>query len=276
MRGAVFANDERIYFAAEALKKLGMKIDCANDYSRGQNLLVKNPQNYDFVLLPVRGTEDGTILQSAGTSLFIGDFLKGLSEGTPVFTGRRTEYLRQLNLTLYDPFKDPEVSKKNAGLTAEGVLWFLLEYTKKSLFENSYDVVGAGHTGKAITEILRKLRLPVRQAARNGHLDTIPMEQWERETPSDVVVVTVPALVLPVELAESWEKPVFVLDISSGQVGADPKIAELKNITYYAAPPLPSKVAPESAGVLIADYIGRIMSDKNIRKANAAPAKNEG
>ncbi len=276
MRGAVFANDERIYFASEALKKLGIEVDCANDYSRGQNLLVKDPKNYDFVLLPVRGTEDGTILQSVGTSLFIGDFLKGLSEGTPVFTGRQTEYLRQLKLNLYDPFKDPEVSKKNAELTAEGVLWFLLEYTKKSLFEDSYDVVGAGHTGTAITELLRRLRLSVRQVARNGHLDMISMEQWEREPPSDVVIITVPALVLPTKLAESWKKPVFVLDISSGQVGADPKIQELQNITYYAAPPLPSKVAPQSAGGLIADYIDRVMSDKNIRKADAAPAKNEG
>lgn len=276
MRGAVFVNDERIYFASEALKKLGIEVDCANDYSRGQNLLVKDPKNYDFVLLPVRGTEDGTILQSVGTSLFIGDFLKGLSEGTPVFTGRQTEYLRQLKLNLYDPFKDPEVSKKNAELTAEGVLWFLLEYTKKSLFEDSYDVVGAGHTGTAITELLRRLRLSVRQAARNGHLDMISMEQWEREPPSDVVIITVPALVLPTKLAESWKKPVFVLDISSGQVGADPKIQELQNITYYAAPPLPSKVAPQSAGGLIADYIDRVMSDKNIRKADAAPAKNEG
>ena len=254
MNCVVFLTDNRLVAAAKMLSAQGYKVFSAATLSEAKQVLQMDAQKIDCVVLPIRGTDDGTVEFGNG-KVDISPLLKGIKSGVPVFTAHKTAYLQALGLNIQNPFDNEAVALANAPLTAEGVLWMLLEKTPRSLTEYTYDVLGMGKTGHSICALLLKLGLQVRRFARNGKNNVLPLLAWEKGDPSDVVIVTIPARVITQKIALQWNKPVTIIDIASGRAGVEPEAIDLPNITYFAAPPLPGIVAPESGGELIAGFI---------------------
>lgn len=254
MNCIMFLTDNRLVAAGKKLSTAGYQVFSAADVSQARELLELDAAQIDSVVLPIRGTDDGTVAFKDGV-VNISRLLKGLKPGTPVFTAHRTVYLQALGLNILNCFESRAVAQANAPLTAEGVLWMILEKTPRSLNEYSYDVLGMGNTGTCISALLKKLGLSVRNFARGGKNNALPLSSWAQSEPADVVIVTIPAPVISKTNVAQWQKPVTVIDIASGRVGVEPSALKEPNIIYYAAPPLPSIVAPETGGGLIADFI---------------------
>lgn len=250
----MFLTDARLVAAGKKLAAAGYEVISASTLSETEQIFQTDAFKIDCVVLPIRGTDDGTVALNDGV-VDIGPLLKSLKPGTPVFTAHRTAYLQALELNIQNCFESKAVAHANAPLTAEGVLWMILEKTPRSLNEYTYDVLGMGNTGTCISALLKKLELQVRSFARGGKSDTLPLSSWAQSDPADVIIVTIPAQVVSEDIVKQWKKPVTVIDIASGRVGVAPEALTLPNITYFAAPPLPSIVAPVTGGELIADFI---------------------
>lgn len=250
----MFLTDARLVAAGKKLAAAGYEVIGAATLSEVEQIFQTDPFKIDCVVLPIRGTDDGTVALNDGI-VDIGPLLKSLKPGTPVFTAHKTPYLQALELNIQNCFESKAVAHANAPLTAEGILWMILEKTPRSLNEYTYDVLGMGNTGTCITALLKKLGLQVRSFARGGKSDTLPLSSWAQSDPADVIIVTIPAQVVSKDNVKQWKKPVTVIDIASGRAGVAPEALTLPNITYFAAPPLPSIVAPVTGGELIADFI---------------------
>ncbi|HWP51073.1 MAG TPA: hypothetical protein VN626_05165, partial [Clostridia bacterium] len=214
MNCVVFLTDNRLVAAAKSVCAHGYQVFSAATLSEAKQVLLIDAQKIDCVVLPIRGTDDGTVEFDDGKA-DISPLLKGLKPGIPVFTAHKTAYLQALGLNIQNAFENEAVALANAPLTAEGVLWMLLEKTPRSLTEYTYDVLGMGKTGCSICALLNKLGLQVRSFARNGKNDALPLSVWEKSNPSDVVIVTIPARVITKKIVARWNKPVTIIDIAS-------------------------------------------------------------
>lgn len=261
MNGAVFSSDARLEHACRMLRRGGHQVAEARNAQEADAILERDPAEFDFLVLPIRAAEDGRT-ELSGQSVPVDALLKGLRPGVPVFTGRRTDYLKRLSLRLYHFFEDEELARNNAALTAEGVLYLLLSRTSRSIFDYTYDLLGAGKTGEQIYALLARLGLKVRPVTRRGERGSMPYDSWRAVPPAQVVINTVPGRVVTADMLPNWTKEVFLLDLSSGELGADPEVKAAANLTYLAAPPLPGLVAPESAGALLADYVEAVLAGK--------------
>lgn len=250
----MFLTDARLVAAGKKLAAAGYEVISAATLSETEQIFQTDPFQINCVVLPIRGTDDGTVTLNDGI-VDIGPLLKSLKPGTPVFTAHKTAYLQALGLNIQNCFESKAVAHANAPLTAEGVLWMILEKTPRSLNEYTYDVLGMGNTGTCITALLKKLGLQVRSFARGEKSDILPLSSWAQSDPADVIIVTIPTQVISKEIVKQWKKPITVIDIASGRAGVAPEALTLPNITYFAAPPLPSIVAPVTGGELIADFI---------------------
>lgn len=259
MNCIVFLTDNRLVAAGKKLSAAGYRVFSAAEASQARAFLQMTAEQIDCVVLPIRGTDDGTVSFKDGI-VDIAPLLRALKPGTPVFTAHKTPFLQALGLNIQNCFESKSVAQANAPLTAEGVLWMILEKTPRSLNEYTYDVLGMGNTGTCISALLKKLGLRVRSFARGGKNNALPLSSWGQSAPADIVIVTVPAQVVSKNIVEQWKKPVTIIDIASGRAGVAPEALALPNITYFAAPPLPSIVAPETGGELIADFIIETLS----------------
>lgn len=253
-QGVIFASDERLYFCGMYLREKGY-----------ETLIVKDPADWDpgkvraedldFVFLPIRGTEDGTVLMN-GTRLDLRPLLEGLKPEAKVLAGLWSGYVRRLPCSFVCYQEDREFAARNSLLTAEGVLYLLLRKTPKSLAAYTYDVIGGGRVGTAVFELLRRLGRQVRLISHSGREGSLPLDFWQKAgRPSDIVINTATAPVITEESVRTWggSGPVRVFDLSSGMAGTEPAARSHENIIYFAAPPLPGLVAPESAGHLLAE-----------------------
>lgn len=255
--GVVFVSEKRYMYMCEELERRGVKvyrINSEKDYKVLIESRAINVEQLDFVVIAVRGTKDGYI-ELGEERIYAKEFLEMLGERTRLIAGVTTEYEEGLDCRFVNFQKVAQVVKANSEYTAEGVLEMLLSLTPKSIFSYSYDIVGTGNTGTAIYKLLSRLGLQIRMISREGEQGTLDIEQWKRSDKSEVIVNTVPAPVMDKAIQDTFADEQVIIDIASGGVGATEEVKQLPHIKYYQAPPLPGKVAPQSAGILLAEFI---------------------
>lgn len=259
MKGAVFVSDERMRFAAEMLEQKGIDMDIAFDKAQGEKIVAGNPKEYDFILAPVRGAIDGK-MTIKGESFCVDAFLRNLREGTPVITGVKSEYMMGLGIRVISFQDDDEFGWENGRLTAEGVLKMLIENTKESIYSYHYDILGTGKSGRCIKELFEKLNLSVRMISHSGKEDSICLDRWKSMEPAPVVINATPKAVSDVTEMKLWRKEVTIIDISSVQMDKQEVEAKYPKIHYYPAPPLPGIVAPKTAGILLGNFVWKVIN----------------
>ena len=247
----VLASDLRMIYAADHLSRCGYEVTVL----RGKEDISEKPDyDYSAVLLPVRGTTDGTV-KLMEENIDLNDYFQKLPGGTLVISGLKTQYETDVFPGYYCFQQDPEFVKKNSELTAEGVLAMLLNNTEDSIYSYNIDLVGYGNTGKEIYRLLSSLGVCVRVVSRQGEDGTISPNMWKKTIPGDVIINTVPTTVIYEQDVDSWRSKVIVIDIASNKVGVSEAAKRHPKIEYIAAPPLPGQVAPKAAGRNLAELL---------------------
>ncbi len=241
----------RMIYAAEHLSRSGYEVTVLRG---NEDISEELDHDYVAVLLPVRGTTDGTVKLMEG-SIDLDDFFHKLPGETLVISGLKTQYETDVFPGYYCFQQDPEFVKKNSGLTAEGVLAILLSNTADSIYNYTIDLVGYGNTGKEIYRLLSVLGVSVRVVSRQGEDGTILPNMWKKTIPGDIIVNTAPTTVIYEQDADSWKNKVIVIDIASNKVGVSEAAKRHPKIEYIAAPPLPGQVAPKAAGRNLAELL---------------------
>lgn len=266
-KAAVFISDKRMGVIARELKRHGIQV-----------IEIENPASFeklegaarelDWLLLPIRGVDRAGKAQMNGCAYPVSSLLEKLPETALVFTGLWTDYLLELSAKweqagcgkkIFCYFDDPDIVAENARLTAEGLLYFLMEKTPASIFTYTVDLIGYGRVGKEIAALLEKLGIAIRivKERLDGREDlwTLDYRQWRDRQPSDVIINTAPVTVITQEIAKNWKKDVLIIEIASGQAGVEAEVGTLPGIRVEPAPTLPGLVTWESAGMMLSDYL---------------------
>ena len=231
----------------------------------------------DCVILPLPAVGEGGRLNApmCGDPPRLETVLDVLVPGQLLCAGMVSAQLRTMaeerGLLLRDYFAREELAILNAVPTAEGAIQIAMEELPITLHEARVLVVGFGRVGRALAQRLAALGAKVTVAARRyeslawaqasgyGAEQTGQLAGWL--CGYDLVVNTVPALVLgEAELAD-LKPDCLVLDLASKPGGVDLEAAGRLGRTVIWALSLPGKVAPVTAGSAIKNTIYHMLHE---------------
>lgn len=229
----------------------------------------------DLVLCPVRGLSgDGYLFSMPGESpikLDVG--LMGLVRpGATIVIGKANERIRndalRLGVNLQEIRDRDDFAIYNSIPTAEGAIQVAMEELPITIDGSSSFVLGYGRTGETMARKLKALGATTTVVARrdsvlawaevDGHR-AVPFERLgEFIGEAQIIFNTVPALVLDRQLLSSVRVDCLIIDLASEPGGVDFKAAEEMGIKALLLPGLPGKVAPRTAGLIVAKLALRL------------------
>ena len=185
-------------------------------------------------------------------------------------------YLKDVNNQPYEKFKIADIkiidlleSERltilNAIATVEGTIKIAIEEREKTIFESNVLVCGFGRIGKIMCDRFRALGANVYCTARKEKDLTwirekryIPLtydKVAENGEKFDLVINTVPTLVLKEKELNSFKQDVLIIDVASNPGGIDKDYAMQKNIKVITALGIPGKEMPKAAARFIKEII---------------------
>lgn len=265
--------DERQLYAADKLKKMGYetaaagfeKYDGAVPYKAES---IEKAYLYDAVVLPLPLTRDGKNINAPFSEnvISIASFSEFLGKGKDIFGGKMSDEISELfsGNKIYDCYSREDFQLLNAVPTAEGIAEIALRELPITVNGAKIFVLGFGRTGKAIGELFKAMgadviigarRVSVLAEAEKTGFGTVSISD-DFEIPSKIrmAVNTVPARILSEKHLKQLKGCLYG-EAASAPYGTDLEKARAAGVNVILASGLPGKIAPESAGEIIAKTI---------------------
>ncbi len=281
LRYLIIGGDDRFVELATIFKSMGDNIS-----TYGMNMIeIKGVPNYlsldtaldnsDIIICPVPFAKEVQKINSkySSTDIKIEELFKKLEKSKKLILGAINNYSRDLaakyGIEYSDYFEDENYQVLNAVSTAEGVLSIIISETKDTIYGTKMLILGYGRTGKLISEYLEILKAEVYVEARKESdlawigargMKAIPIGElplYLREM--QVIVNTVPAMILDHSMLDLVNSDVLILDIASVPGGVDFAYAGKKGIRTKHALGIPGKTASRSAAQYIYVAIQKIL-----------------
>lgn len=226
----------------------------------------------DALILPVPGiNEDGLIYAPlADQPLALTEHLVSLMPSNIlVFVGvaklNLVNLIQQKGLRLIELMKIAEVAVYNSIPSAEGAVQMAMEMLPITIHGSTAYVLGFGRTGATLARLLGAMGAKTRVAARRKeplariaemNLTPIPFNQLSQSLrEADIIFNTVPSMVLTGEMLENVSPEAVIIDLASAPGGTDFQAAHKLGVKAVLAPGLPGRVAPKTAGLILARAI---------------------
>lgn len=238
-----------------------------------------NPDQLDAVILPVSGMNKEYEIESifSGNPLIVErDWVEKASNSTRFYTGVANETLRSLfrngTKKLIEVMSRDDLAIYNSIPTAEGTIMLVIQHTNVTIHRSNIVVVGFGRVGKTIANKFHGLGANVTVVAQGEALLARAYEMNVNPRPinelstsvidADVVINTIPSLVLTPHVIANMPNHVFIIDLASKPGGTDFEFAKKRSIKAMLAPGLPGLVAPKTAGLQLADLLSVLLIEQ--------------
>jgi len=193
-----------------------------------------------------------------------------LADDCTIFTPIMRAFLKGIPQRIEVIMDQDEIAIYNSIPTAEGVIYYLIKNTTHTIHNANIHVIGAGRCGETLAKSLLALGGLVSISSRNPKLVARLFESGVRVAATDadtlgeadVVVNTIPALVLDKEALSQMKSDVYVVDIASAPGGVDFQVAKELGIKAELLPALPSIVAPKTAASYLSEFIVKVVKEK--------------
>ncbi len=269
---AVIGGDMRQITAAKELSSYGyeVKLSFFDTYTEVKSQeLSRVMSEADAILLPIpvmRGELINTPFSHEKltlTELFdtFGEKLRLIIGG--VIPKELSKKAEERGISVFDLCESEGFNILNAVPTAEGAIAIAMGGMSRTVFGSRTAVVGYGRIGKTLCRLLSSLGSQVTAVSRSeGDLafssifgfDAVDHEAFVGKiSEQDVIFNTVPHTVLGEEQLSQMKKEAFVVDLASRPGGVDLGAASRLGVRVISALSLPGKVAPVSAGKIIAE-----------------------
>lgn len=181
------------------------------------------------------------------------------------FSAAMLQQCQNRQIDTYDFLQSPDIIFANAEITAEGMLAVLLQQTPYILQNTSLLLLGYGHCGMALAHKLTALGAQVtvcerdsqkRSLARSFGYTVLPPEALpEILSTCTLLINTVPTQVLTDNLLRLLPAQAMLFDLASAPGGIDQQAAQQLSLYYHNCPGLPGRIAPQTAGELLAENL---------------------
>ena len=172
---------------------------------------------------------------------------------------------------LIDLLDREELTILNTISTAEGAIQIAMEETNKTIHGSDILVLGYGRVGKILANMLKGIGANVYcEARKNVDLAWIraygytPVRLNELDNTLgkfDIVINTIPAIILDEEKLKKLNKDSLIIDLASNPGGVDRSASKKAGIKTIWALSLPGKVAPLTSAEFIKDTLYNILKE---------------
>ncbi|WP_197076576.1 dipicolinate synthase subunit DpsA [Domibacillus indicus] len=279
MNALIFGGDARQIEVGRLLMERGIHVymagfDQARNELKGAEVIKNEDLAFDLMdlfILPVSGVKKGGVVHAPFSSkpLFMtNEIAQSLSENCIIISGISTPALQEIvqREVLYI-FDREDAAILNSIPTAEGALMIAMQKTDHVIHGSNVMVIGFGRVGTTTARLFYQVGAHVTTAVRetgkfarakemNFHpfyMESL-MQEIER---ADIVINTVPALVLTKEILAQMNPDSIIIDLASEPGGTDFEAAEQFGIQAIHALSLPGKIAPKTAG----EILGHVLID---------------
>lgn len=259
--------DKRRKYASQYIAAAGYNVTVAEDCAEFEKMVAEA----DYVVLPLPVSRDGINVNSplSMAPVSLKRVLRAVEAGKKVFGGMPDEEfcekLKCKGAELYDYYKNESLTILNSVSTAEGVIHEVIGSTEINIQGSKVALFGYGKSASAIARRMVALGAEAwvfarserdRAAAESDGCKAVHLNsKLEHETRFDVVINTVPSLVITADFIKELPQTCLIIDIASAPYGVDFAAAESRGIRTVKAPSLPGRYAPKSAGEAIARTI---------------------
>ena len=232
----------------------------------------------DICIGPTPFTKDGiNVFSEAKPNITIEEFIGSYPKTVPFFAGSITNdvnhRMEKMGIRAYDLMEREEFSILNAIPTAEGTIDIALREMPITISESLCLVLGYGRIGKTVSTLLKNMGANVWVSARKPSdfawirsrgMNVLPMSQLQgfMRYP-DLIVNTVPAMILDKDQIKYLNRNTLIIDIASGKGGIDLNACKTHGIKAIHASGIPGKIAPRSAALYIMQTINNILQELN-------------
>ena len=244
----------------------------------------------DAVILPLSGTDmSGNVKITSKPVSVTRELLATADPAAMVFSGVVRPCLAAdcaaLGLRVVDTGEDDELAILNSVPSAEGAILMAMQATPFTIHNSNCLVLGPGRTGLTLVRMLQGLGAHVWGAARKAsgrarlfEMGAVPVDFADLPhclPQMDIMFNTVPAPVLDRSLVYVLKRTAVIIDLASAPGGVDFVAAAERGIRAELAPGLPGKVAPLTAGRILARVIPRIIEDEFRKREREIRAHDE-
>lgn len=274
----VIGGDLRQITVAELLEKEGFNVRSIG--LSEEDFDIRTLSDADVIVLPIPVSYDNVYINApiAKKRIAITDVIDTIPGNCFVLgaciSGETEKMLRGKGLEYRDYYKRDELIIKNAVPTAEGAIEIALSEMPVTLFESRVLVTGYGRVGKVLAERLLALGADVTISARKCSDFAWIAERGMKSIHTndligyahsfDLIINTVPAVVLTEEVLRRVRDDALVIDLASKPGGVDFETAKHLGKNVIWALSLPGKSAPITSGKIIKETIMNILAETGV------------
>ena len=283
---AIIGGDLRIVKLAEMLAKDENEIyvyglEKAEDIKNNPNIIQcdsikKAIQDVEIVIGPIPFSSNGNTINApfGDKEITIREMMHVINAKVLIAGGISPEVYGMANdeyIEIIDIMKREELAVLNTIATAEGTIHIAIENTNKILHGSEVLILGFGRIGKVLARKLAGLAVKVTCAARKdedlawiqayGHKATNINSIGENLKQFDIIINTVPHMILTEERLKNVKKDCLLIDLASNPGGIDKKAVKDLNLKFVWALSLPGKVAPTTSAEFIKETIYNIIKE---------------
>lgn len=260
LRIMIAGNDKRSIKAAQILKEHPFNLEIL--YLQCKEQL---KEKADVYLLPVPFYADGKTLNNSLFSCSAEEFLNTIpKEALILSVGFDSEGV--INMAERDDF-----AYRNAVPTAEGAIALAINATKATLCDSNILITGFGRVAKLLAHRLspfsENITVAVRKSSDRALIESLGLKALSIDTLAeklgrfDIVFNTVPFNIFNSKTLSAAKNGSVFIELASGQSGFDTAFLQSLPIIYINAPGLPGKVAPDTAGRIMAETVINILKE---------------
>lgn len=281
----IIGGDERYFEIIALLSENNAKIDLIGyqDIEFNYNtieqhkLTTLNLSTVDAIILPVGGCSDtGEVSLNFPNDKVIltKEIIEGTKDSCVIYAGTANNHLQNLatetGRKLTTLFTRDDVAIANSIPTAEAALEIAMAHTDFTIHDSNVLITGFGRVGITTARLFHQVGANVTVTARKdadfariSEMRLIPLHHNELTNTNhiDIYINTVPALLFTEDVIQSMKQTAIIIDLASAPGGTDFDTAEKNDITAILALALPGKVAPKTAGKIIANTLLNLLTN---------------
>ena len=230
------------------------------------NSIKKAIQNVEIVIGPIPFSSNGVTLNTpfSEKEITVREMMHAINAKVLIAGGISPEVYGMANdeyIEIIDIMKREELAVLNTIATAEGTIQIAIENTNKILHGSEVLILGFGRIGKVLARKLAGLSVKVTCAARKdedlawiqayGHKATNINTIGENLRQYDIIINTVPHMILNQERLQYLKDDCLLIDLASNPGGIDKKAVKDRKFKFVWALSLPGKVAPTTSAEFI-------------------------
>lgn len=277
----IIGGDSRQLYMADYLESLGYEISIYGLPEKSRKCITnikKEINEKDAVILPLPVTKDGKYLFSiVPMKETIDDIVLCLKSEQPVFAGMINKgienKIRNKGNEVYDYFRREDVTVMNTIPTAQGILKAMIDNIEYTIHSSQCAIFGYGRVAKVTADILYSIGAEITVCARKygdlafaktkGYNGCMISDFYKTAYRFDIIINTVPSIVIDKTILENVRSDCLIIDVASAPFGTDFAAAYELGLNAIQCSSLPGKVAPKTAGRIIADGILNIVKEDN-------------